>query len=228
MDVDCILEIGPGLGALTDGLIPHDIPMVICELDKRLVSFLRKRYSELKHITIINDDVLNLNFDEVFGEFQKPMIISNLPYSISSPTLIKFLQSSKAKIFICMLQKEMVNRILAKPDAPEYNGFTVLLNTYCDIKSVMNVSANNFYPVPQVDSTIIQLIKKHKQFDNQYSTFLKLCFASKRKTLVNNLKQHFSMSLINQILDDQQLDHRVRAEDLDVSTFENIFSYLKK
>jgi 16S rRNA (adenine1518-N6/adenine1519-N6)-dimethyltransferase len=227
-NVDCILEIGPGLGALTDNLIKTNIQLIICELDKRLTSFLRSRYDGIKHITIINDDVLNLNFDQMLAKFQNPIIISNLPYSISSPALIKFLKSSKPQQFVCMLQKEMVNRILAKPDAPEYNGFTVLLNTYCDIQLLMNVSANNFYPVPAVGSAIIQLSKNSKAFDQKYESFIKLCFASKRKTLINNLKSHYPALKIQQAFDTQKLDYRIRAEAISTSMLEIIYSYLSQ
>jgi 16S rRNA (adenine1518-N6/adenine1519-N6)-dimethyltransferase len=125
-----------------------------------------------------------------------------------------------------MLQKEMVERLLAKPRTHEYNAFSVFIQSVADVKHLMNVSKNCFYPAPEVDSIVIQIQKKDNNIDMKlYDRFLKQCFNSKRKTLVNNLSSsNLKKEEVLNFLNKQLLSSLARAEELTPETFLKLFT----
>ena len=186
---DAIIEIGPGLGALTKKLLEFNKPLYLIELDKRLYSYLNERLGKEKNIHIYNDDVLRFDLHQISDQYKKCIIIANLPYSISSLAIIKFLKTNNIKQMYCMLQKEVVRRLMSKPSHHEYNAFTCIFQHQAQCTNLLNVSAACFEPAPKVDSNFVLLTKKNKtEFNDKYDKFLKLAFLAKRKTLNNNLK----------------------------------------
>ncbi|MDR2461856.1 MAG: 16S rRNA (adenine(1518)-N(6)/adenine(1519)-N(6))-dimethyltransferase RsmA [Mycoplasmataceae bacterium] len=218
-NISSIIEIGPGLGALTELLINKCNRLTVIELDKRLADFIKRKYG---NIEVINNDILNVDLDKI--STNNTILVSNLPYSISSLVFIKFLKS-KLNVFYCMIQKEMADRILAKPSSKKFNSFTVIINYCCAVERLLNVNRNNFFPSPNVDSVVIKLIKKNN-YDKLFDNFISLCFASKRQTLYNNLKKKYDKEKISNILFKFNLDQKIRAEAIDINTLHNIFCYL--
>ncbi|MDR1850532.1 MAG: 16S rRNA (adenine(1518)-N(6)/adenine(1519)-N(6))-dimethyltransferase RsmA [Mycoplasmataceae bacterium] len=221
-NVDCVIEIGPGLGAITKYIVQKSNNVIAIEIDKRLSEYISKTYPQIK---LINEDVLKVDFNELTNQYKNPIIISNLPYSISSLVVIKFIKSNIQHMY-CMLQKEMVERMLAVPKTHEYNGFTVLLNTYTTITKTMNISKNNFMPAPEVDSIFIAIHRNENTFDPQYDKFIKQCFGSKRRTLNNNIKNIIDKKSYEEFLNKKHISLLVRAEELDYKTFLEMYKQL--
>ena len=127
----------------------------------------------------------------------------------------------------CMLQKEMAQRLIAKPRQKEYNSFSVLAQYQSSVKFLVDVNKNNFYPMPEVDSSFIS-ISKNKQYEEQFDKFLKIIFSSKRKTLNNNLKARFNSNEINSIFEQFNLLPTIRSEELNPQQIHDIFKFLNK
>lgn len=217
-----VLEIGPGLGAITEYLYKKAKNLFLVELDNKLAAYNTKKFP---NATIINKDILKIDIDELTPKSTKGNIISNLPYNISTLVIIKFIKSNNYNTFCCMLQKEVANRILAKPSTKEYNSFTVLLNKYCNVEFLFDISRNNFYPIPNVDSIFIR-ITKHGTYDEKFDKFVRSCFTSKRQTLVNNLKSIYGKDIIINILNKLKINPMIRAEALSVDDLTKIYTLL--
>lgn len=224
-NVDLVIEIGPGLGALTDYLIDKKFNLVLVELDKRLNEFLIKRYKN-KKVEIINSDVLKVDFDKLVEKHRNPIIISNLPYSISSLVLVKFLKCKNIKEIYCMLQQEMVDRISSPVGSKKYNSFTVLVQFYAEVNKICKIGPNNFLPAPEVDSLFISIKKNKKQFNLLFDKFLRNCFLNRRKTLINNLKNQYDIKAINFSLEKMNIQKLIRPEELPPDQLFAIFNYL--
>ena len=183
-----ILEIGPGDGKLTDKIIqkrPKKLTLV--EVDKDLIKILREKYVNLQNVEIINLDILKYNFKKDYD-----LVISNLPYNISSQVLVNL--SSKEIVpnyMILMFQKEFAKRLLEN----KLNSLNSLIKCIYDIKLSFNVSRNCFYPIPKVDSSVLTFKKKNKSLlsYNEIENFIlfkRKLFSFKRKTLKNILKKY--------------------------------------
>ena len=193
-----ILEIGPGDGRLTDNILkknPKNLDLI--EIDKDLFSNLMNKYSKNKNVNIENDDILNYKINK-----QYDLIISNLPYNVSSQVLVQLSTlKKKPKNMILMFQKEFAFRLLDI----NLNSINALVNCFYDVKLRFNVSKNCFRPIPKVNSSILTFSKKEKfllkemEIDN-YINFKRKLFSHKRKTLKNllknyNLKGDFDLNL---------------------------------
>jgi 16S rRNA (adenine1518-N6/adenine1519-N6)-dimethyltransferase len=222
--VDLIIEIGPGLGAITQFLVNKTKKMIAIELDKRLAEFITNKYPSIE---LINNDVLKVEFDKLIADYKNPIIVSNLPYSISSLIIHKFIKSDIKEMY-CMLQKEMVDRLCAKPKTHEYNNLTVLLNSYTNITKIMNIGKNNFLPPPNVDSIFIKIEKNSEIYNEQYDKFLRQSFSSKRQTLANNLKTIIQKQDLYKYLLECGFSSTIRAEEITANDFKKLFIFLKK
>ena len=193
-----ILEIGPGDGKLTDKIILNKPScLTLIEIDKDLSKILVKKYSENKKIEVINADILKFKLDKKYE-----LVISNLPYNISSQILVK-LSTIKfiPNILILMFQKEFAERLLDK----KLNSINSLIKCFYDIKLNFNVSKNCFRPIPKVDSSILTFTKKNRKLINKdeindFIIFKRNLFSHKRKSLKNilkkyNLKDKFNLDL---------------------------------
>jgi len=193
-----ILEIGPGDGRLTDSILkknPKNLDLV--EIDKDLYINLKNKYSNNKNVNIENEDILNYKINK-----QYDLIISNLPYNVSSQVLVQLSTLiKKPKNMILMFQKEFASRLLDI----NLNSINALVNCFYDVKLRFNVSKNCFRPIPKVNSSVLTFVKKEKfllkevEID-KYINFKRKLFSHKRKTLKNllknyNLKGDFDLNL---------------------------------
>ena len=229
----CVIEIGPGLGSLTRYLLKYYEQVLVYEIDPKMIEVLKSTLGD--QIKIVEGDFLkakidkdidaNFNSDEVY-------LIANLPYYITTPILLKILEeTTKITKLVIMIQKEVADRFLGKPNTKDYNSLSVLIQTYMNVKKVIDVSKNSFYPAPQVDSTVIMLERKQNpdyEIKNE-ELFLKVnrqLFKQRRKTIVNNLKDIYEKELILSILNKLSIDEMARSETLTVKQIIDISNEL--
>ncbi len=218
---EVVIEIGPGLGSITEIILETNHNLLAVELDKRLFVFLKERFANYNNFQIINNDVLKVDLDKILLEkFPKNsnfVMIANLPYSISSKIVLQIMKSELLSRSIIMVQKEMADRICAKYNTPNYNAFSALVDLCLNVKHLFNVGPKNFVPVPKVDSSVI-MIEKNKKLPlndiTEIDNFLKLCFHNRRKTLFNNLSYKFDKSMIIEKITALNLDLKIRAQQL--------------
>lgn len=221
---DLLIEIGPGLGALTKPLLEKTNRLLVIELDRDIVSWMENEYSK-KNITIFNEDVLNFNFNQFD---QKIRIVGNLPYNISTPILFKCIDNIlNIKDLHFMLQKEVVDRMIATPSSPEYGRLSVMLQYYFAMEHLVDVPKESFEPEPKVESSFVRLIP-YEQYPfianniEQFARIVKEAFSQRRKTIRNTLKSFISENDFEKI----GINPRLRAENLLVSDFVKISNYL--
>jgi len=189
---DIILEIGPGHGALTNALIKSSILTTI-EIDPLLCKELQKNHND---IDIINDDILKYKIDKKYTK-----IVGNIPYNISSQIIFKFLNHEWDSM-ILMVQKELANRITSKHGSKEYGRISVMVQNFCKVDYIFDISRNVFNPKPNVDSGILKFKKLKADIDiDKFSFFIKEAFKQRRKKLKNNLKNICDYKLIEEYAD---------------------------
>ncbi len=221
---DALIEIGPGLGALTKPLLEKSNHLLAIELDRDIVSWMENEYPK-KNITIFNEDVLNFNFHQFD---QKVRIVGNLPYNISTPILFKCIENiAIIKDLHFMLQKEVVDRMIATPSSSEYGRLSVMLQYYFSIEHLVHVPKEAFDPEPKVESSFVRLIP-YKQYPfianniNRFGKIVKEAFSQRRKTIRNTLKSFINENDFEKI----GINPQLRAENLSVSDFVKISNYL--
>jgi len=215
-----LVEIGPGTGAITMPLLQKYKQMTAIELDRDLISPLTKEAVNHGELTLINDDILNIDFNALFPG-QSLSIVGNLPYNISTPLLFHLLASSQMITSMTfMVQQEVANRITADVGNKAYGRLSIMMQYYCESSYLFHVPPESFNPPPKVDSAVIHL-KPHDQLNQKLKdkllldTIVKSAFSLRRKTIRNSLKnivttEHFEMSDINPSL---------RAENLSLEQF---------
>lgn len=224
------VEIGPGIGALTEQLAKKAKQVLCYEIDLKLQDVLKDTLAEYDNVKIIFEDVLKRNIKEDLKEIgaEKTAICANLPYYVTTPILFHLIESeTDFESITVMVQKEMADRFNARVNTKEYNGLSVLLQYLYDIKIVMKVPKTVFIPKPQVDSIVIRFVPK-KNYPlkdlNRFNEFVKGCFTQRRKTLYNNLKEFFNdKEKAIQVLNDCKIDENRRAESLSVEDFVKLY-----
>jgi 16S rRNA (adenine1518-N6/adenine1519-N6)-dimethyltransferase len=183
-----VIEVGPGLGALTQQLALYAKHVVAYEIDPDCVKLLNDSFTDGK-VEIIQQDFLTVTSEEV-EKTGASVLVGNLPYYITTPILFHVLEDlSSVKIITIMVQKEVADRFTAKPSTKDYNALSVIIQTLCEAKVIMKVKPHVFLPQPTVDSSVVQLIRKDSKQDMKpFFAFVKLAFTQRRKTLINNLK----------------------------------------
>ncbi|MEK7072513.1 MAG: 16S rRNA (adenine(1518)-N(6)/adenine(1519)-N(6))-dimethyltransferase RsmA [Patescibacteria group bacterium] len=223
-----VLEIGPGLGVLTDHLIQKSGQVVAVELDKKLIGFLKNKYHQADNLEIIEGDILKL--DRASLKLVTPYkVVANLPYNITSNFIRNFLETkSPPTEMIIMIQKEVAQRIIAKPG--EMSLLSLSVQFYAEPKILFEVSRNSFWPSPGVDSAVISLKLKDKLAFTDHKLFFKVAkigFSAKRKQLHNNLANglHLRSDQIKAIIKNIGLDEKIRAQDLVMEDWINLLKY---
>ena len=226
---DLIIEIGPGMGALTKFLKTKNANLICYEIDKDMQPYLNKFVDDKTKIiyedilkTNIEEDIKNINFDKLY-------IVGNLPYYITT-SIIKFLISKNLPIdkMIFMVQDEVANRFTANEGSKDYGSISLYLKYYFNLEKLFKVSKYSFRPVPKVESAIIKLSKRlNKPILNEekYFNLINDSFSMKRKTLKNNLKQ-YDFNKIKKVLDKYNLPENVRAEEISEYVFIEIYESL--
>jgi 16S rRNA (adenine1518-N6/adenine1519-N6)-dimethyltransferase len=214
-----IIEIGPGLGALTESLVTSGATLHAIEIDSDLCTELRDKYTQ-QNFHLHNQDALDLDLKD-FDSSNKLRICGNLPYNISTPLLFQLLKNvSLIQDMHFLLQKEVVDRITSNPGCKNYGRLSVMLQYYCVTESLFNVSANCFYPVPAVTSAVVRLTPHldipHVANDfAQFAAIVKQAFSQRRKTVANACKKIINSAVWQQA----DIDGRRRAETLSVAEF---------
>jgi len=219
-----VIEIGPGAGALTKKLCEVSTNVLCYEIDSSLKPILSNNLNKYNNVKIIYEDFLKCDLKKDFMEYKydKLYIISNLPYYITTPIInrIVFEKIDIDKMMI-MVQKEVLDRLIAKVNTKDYNFLSVVLNYYYDIKKELIVSKNVFIPKPNVDSAVISFTKKENKEKIDEDLFLNLVkdsFKQKRKTIKNNLNG-YNLSNIENSLKKLNYDLNIRAEQLTLNDF---------
>ena len=226
---DLIIEIGPGKGALTKYLKDKNSFLICYEIDERMKEILKKL--ENKKTKIIFNDFLQADIINDSQEFayENIYIIANIPYYITTPIIKKVIKQEKLKSMTLLVQKEVAERLSAKPGSKSYGSLTVYLNYYFNINYLFNVSKYAFNPIPKVESAVVNFERiKNKISVKNEELFFKLIndsFKMKRKTLKNNLKE-YNWTKIKTILEKRNLNESVRAEELSIEIFVEIANAL--
>lgn len=191
------IEIGPGIGALTEQLARTSKKVVAFEIDQRLLPILNDTLSPYTNVKIIHNDVLEADVAEVireeFNDMDDIMVVANLPYYVTTPIIMKLLEEHlPIRGIVCMLQKEVADRISARPGTKDYGSLSIAVQYYTEAETVMIVPKTVFVPQPNVDSAVIRLTRReHPAVTVTDETFFfqvtRASFAQRRKTLLNNL-----------------------------------------
>lgn len=228
-----IVEIGPGIGVLTKEIAKVAKKVVAVEIDSRLIPILNDTLSEFSNVEVINEDFMKIDVNKLINSNFEGMevgVCSNLPYYITSPIIMKILESnSNIKFMIAMVQKEAAERICAEVGTRECGAISVAVRYYANPKILFDVSKESFVPSPKVDSSVIRLDvdKKNLLTDDEEKTFFKIvkyAFLKRRKTLLNALSGHFEMSKteIEEIFKILKISLKIRAEELKFDDFINL------
>ncbi len=223
-----VIEIGPGAGALTYKLGMFAKNVLCYEIDTKVKELLLENIKGLDNIDIIFEDFLKCDVlkDIKKYNYKKLYVVANLPYYITTPIIIKFIEEEiPVDKIVVMVQKEVGDRFKAEPGGKNYNSLSVYLNYYFDIKKILDVSKNVFIPKPNVDSIVVEFTKKEKKYilkdKDLFFRLVRDSFKQKRKTLKNNLKD-YDLIKIEEILKKYNLDLSVRAESLPIEIFIDI------
>ncbi|MGO4901103.1 16S rRNA (adenine(1518)-N(6)/adenine(1519)-N(6))-dimethyltransferase RsmA [Bacillus sp. GM2] len=237
-----VIEIGPGIGALTEQLAKRAKKVTAFEIDQRLLPILKDTLSPYDNVTVIHQDVLKADvravMDEQFQDCDEVMVVANLPYYVTTPIIMKLLEENlPLKGIVVMLQKEVADRMAAKPSTKEYGSLSIAVQFYTEAKTVMNVPKTVFVPQPNVDSAVIRLTLRGEpavavQDEAFFFQVVKSSFAQRRKTLFNNLVNNLpngkeKKSEIERVLQDSQIDGKRRGESLSIEEFAVISDRLR-
>ncbi len=232
-----VIEIGPGIGVLTNELCQLADKVVAVELDKRLIPVLGETLAEYDNVKVINADVLELDLNKLIeDEFSgmEVVICANLPYYITSPVIMKLLEDKLPVTAITvMVQKEAAQRICAPVGSRESGAVTVSVNYYAEPSLQFHVSAGSFMPAPKVDSAVIRLdVRKEppvKTDEEKFFRVVKAAFSQRRKVISNSLSSGLKMSKdeINEVLAAANVPSNARAEKLSLDDFAAIAGNLR-
>ncbi len=233
-DKECVLEIGPGLGSLTSELAKRSGKVVTVEIDRALLPVLNETLAEYENITVISGDILKCDLPQLiereFGSL-KPKVCANLPYYITTPVISRLIDSKLFSSITTMIQKEVADRICAKPGTSDYGAFSVYVQYYTEPEFLFDVPATCFEPQPKVNSAVVMLKMRDvppvlPKSEELFFKVVKASFAQRRKQLVNGLFSAFS-SLVSKeeildILVSSGQKITVRGEELGLAQFCNI------
>ncbi len=230
----CVIEIGPGLGALTKEIVKLAKSVIVYEIDEDLIPHLQRLIGSFKNLILLNKDILKANVEEdILNHFdgcERTVVISNLPYHITTPIIMKFLEELKnIDSMVLMMQLEVAQRITSKPNTKDYNALSVIIQHQTIAKYLFKVPKAVFYPQPNVDSAVIRLdiIKEVNQTDNtEFYNFVHKCFSQRRKTLVNNLANgynKYAKDELIEILSKEKINPQTRAEVLGLEEFMKLY-----
>lgn len=227
---DIVLEVGPGLGFLTEMLAYRAKKVIAVELDKKLAKVLDIRLKEqcIKNVEIINQNILDIKFQTPNIKYK---IVANLPYNITSIFLRKFLSSQiKPDLMVLMLQKEVAQRIVAGPS--KMSLLSVSSQFYSSPKIIEIIESNNFWPAPKIASAIIKL-RSHNNFtskiskskEKEFFRFVKIGFSARRKMLKNNLAAglRISQNIVEDKIKKAEFNTKIRAQDLSINDWIILF-----
>lgn len=236
------IEIGPGMGALTEQLAIHADKVVAFEIDQRLLPILEETLADYDNVEIIHHDILKANVEEViqthFEEGQDIHVVANLPYYITTPILMKLVRDQlPVTSLTVMIQKEVADRMAAVPNTKSYGSLSIAVQYYTEASVVLNVPKQAFMPQPNVDSSVLKLVMRKEppvQVDNVdfFFELIQASFAQRRKTLRNNLNRFlqdkFAKQQIETFLENAAIDGGRRGETLTMEEFASMANVIHK
>jgi 16S rRNA (adenine1518-N6/adenine1519-N6)-dimethyltransferase len=239
-----VVEIGPGKGALTDTLAQRAGRLIAIELDRLLATELRFKYSRFPNVEVLEGDVLKIDFRTVLRRSAGPLtdlrpvkpeparVVGNLPYYITSDILLRLFEyHDLLATIVIMVQREVADRIAARPGSRDYGLLSATAQLYCRVDNLFTLPPGAFAPPPKVHSSVLRLTVAPRFSELQvepapFIQFLKLAFAMKRKTLVNNLKSAYADAAIKSALKAAGLRADVRAEAVELGQMAEVFRAL--
>ncbi|WP_226585952.1 16S rRNA (adenine(1518)-N(6)/adenine(1519)-N(6))-dimethyltransferase RsmA [Halobacillus litoralis] len=236
------IEIGPGIGALTEQIAKHADRVVAFEIDQRLLPILEDTLGDYDNVYVMNQDILSADVERVvadqFKKGQKVRVVANLPYYITTPILMKLLMDRlPIDSITVMIQKEVADRMAASPNTKSYGSLSIAVQYYTEAKVVLNVPKTVFMPQPNVDSSVLHLEMRDEppvqvEDEDYFFDVVKATFGQRRKTLMNNLARHFKgemdKSEIRTRLDEAGIDPSRRGESLTMEEFAQLANILYK
>ncbi|WP_069999584.1 16S rRNA (adenine(1518)-N(6)/adenine(1519)-N(6))-dimethyltransferase RsmA [Cellulosilyticum sp. I15G10I2] len=238
---DCVLEIGPGIGSVTEALIEHAGKVISVEIDKHLIPILEEQFKEAPNFKLVHNDILKVDLKKLIEEEspgKRIKVVANLPYYITTPIIMALLENELSiESITVMVQKEVADRLAAGPGSKQYGAITVAVNYYAQPYLVANVPRNCFMPRPNVDSAVLKLtLNKEPVVDvgstKQLFQIIRAAFSQRRKTLLNTLMANGELNLskeaLKQLLDESGIGASTRGETLSLQDFARLSDYLDK
>ena len=238
-----VIEIGPGIGALTEFLAENAAEVMAFEIDDRLVSILADTLRDFDNIKVFNEDILKSDLQTCIKEFANPdlpiKVVANLPYYITTPILMHLIESKiPFAEFVVMMQKEVADRISAQPNTKAYGSLSIAVQYYMTAKVAFNVPRTVYVPAPNVDSPILKMTRREQplvqvQDEDFFFRVGKAAFVHRRKTLWNNLTSHFGKSeevkvKLEQALEAADIKPSIRGEALTITDFARLADALRE
>ena len=237
-----VIEIGPGIGALTEFLAERAAQVMAFEIDHRLVPILEDTLRDFDNVTVVNEDILKVDLAQHIQNFKNPdlpiKVVANLPYYITTPILMHLIESGiPFSEFVVMMQKEVADRISAQPNTKAYGSLSIAVQYYMTAKVAFIVPRTVFVPAPNVDSAILKMVRRPEpavavEDESFFFKVSKASFTHRRKTLWNNLTGYFGKTeeakdKLTKALDQPGLSPSVRGEALSLAEFANLADALK-
>ncbi len=231
---DKIWEIGPGLGSITRILLDKGVDLTAFEIDPGYIDYLKVAFKDDHNFSIVKGDVVKTWKEVAVTEGKPRGIVGNLPYNAASAIIASFIENNNfPEQFAAIVQSEMADRITAKPSSKNYSSFSLLCQYACDVKDMGTIGSGSFFPKPNVSSKIIRMLPHHKfdhLIDQQlFFILIRDCFASRRKTLQNNLKnaagrrlQKYGKELLFEAFESEGIALSTRAEVLIVDQYVSV------
>ncbi len=231
-----VIEIGPGLGALTEHLCKKAKKVLCYEIDKDLIPILEQNLKAFDNYKVINQDILEVDINQDIIDYfdSSPIyLVANLPYYITTPIILGLLEKTTLiRRYVMMMQDEVANRICARSDIKDYNALSIAIQYRASAKKELNVSRNVFIPKPNVDSAVISLnlyneLPYKANNEEHFFKLIRASFAQRRKTLVNNLLLlGIDREVITMMFNELKININSRGESLTVKNFVDMSNYL--
>ena len=236
---DCVIEIGPGIGSVTEALIANAGKVISIEIDDQLIPILTEQFGECENFRLIHKDVLKVDLHKLIeGESpnRRIKVVANLPYYITTPIVMMLLEHNlPIESITVMVQKEVADRMSSGPGSKQYGAITVAMKYYCDTYLVANVPQNCFMPRPNVDSAVIKLTLHQEpivdiQDEAQLLKIIKAAFSQRRKTLLNTLSSNGNLGVskedIKNILEETGIGPNTRGETLSLEDYARLSNFI--
>jgi 16S rRNA (adenine1518-N6/adenine1519-N6)-dimethyltransferase len=223
-----VLEIGPGKGALTEGLVGLGVPLVLVELDETLATGHRERWAGHSHVTVLQRDILEVALEEVTEDPARVTVVGNIPYNITTPILFHLLVRPRPAEILLMVQKEVADRMLAEPGTGGYGALSVGVRTVARVERVLSVPSDAFRPRPRVDSSVVRITPRRPEplsarEEERLRVLTRAVFQWRRKQLGKSLRDHPDLGMSREeadaVLEAVGVESRARPEELDPDTF---------
>lgn len=224
-----VLEIGPGLGVLTDALSRSAERVVCVEIDSKMCELLNETLAGSENVSVINADILKVKTEQL-GELLGAgfIVAANLPYYITSQTAMKLIDSPlEIAHMVLMMQQEAAEHFLAAPKQKCYTAVSVVAQHYYAISEQLKLPPSCYYPEPSVHSSVLVFKRKSVPYEPGFSRLVKAAFSMRRKTLRNNLSSLFDKSAVPAVIAQAGLTEACRAEELSADDFERLFEAAK-